>query len=105
MGALEGKTFDSPDEVREFKANGKVELVSFAGGPIGRGTFDPLGAHDLVDRRNAELAGLPDLIARALDDGFRFGRRGLCRFGDDAQEIEGAAASLPFRVQVGEIVD
>src|SRR6476646_2216701 len=41
MGALEGKTFDSPDEVREFKANGKVELVSFAGGPVGKGTFEP----------------------------------------------------------------
>jgi hypothetical protein len=41
MAALEGKTFDSPDEVRPFKANGKVELVNFASGPVGRGTFEP----------------------------------------------------------------
>jgi hypothetical protein len=41
MSELEGKTFDSPDEVREFKANGKVELVQLESGPIGRGTFEP----------------------------------------------------------------
>jgi hypothetical protein len=41
MAALEGKTFDSPDEVREFKANGKVDLVNLASGPVGRGTFEP----------------------------------------------------------------
>ena len=41
MTALEGKAFDSPDEVREFKANGKVELVNLASGPVGRGTFEP----------------------------------------------------------------
>lgn len=41
MSALEGKAFDSPDEVREFQARGRVELVNLAGGPVGRGTFEP----------------------------------------------------------------
>jgi hypothetical protein len=38
---LEGKGFDSPDEVREFKANGQVELVNLETGPVGKGTFAP----------------------------------------------------------------
>lgn len=41
MSGLEGKSFESPDEVREFKAHGKVELVDLASGPVGRGTFEP----------------------------------------------------------------
>lgn len=41
MSGLEGKSFDSPDEVREFKANGRVELVNLSTGPVGRGTFEP----------------------------------------------------------------
>ena len=41
MAALEGKTFDAPDEVRVFQANGKVELVNLDAGPVGRGTFEP----------------------------------------------------------------
>lgn len=41
MSGLEGKSFESPDEVREFKAHGRVELVNLASGPVGRGTFEP----------------------------------------------------------------
>ncbi len=41
MSGLEGKSFDSPDEIREFKAHGKVELVNLTSGPVGRGTFEP----------------------------------------------------------------
>lgn len=41
MSHLEGKGFDSPDEVREFKAHGRVELVELASGPVGKGTFEP----------------------------------------------------------------
>ncbi len=41
MAGLEGKSFDAPDEVREFKANGRVELVNLSTGPVGRGTFEP----------------------------------------------------------------
>ena len=41
MAGLEGKTFDAPDEVREFQAHGRVELVHLATGPVGRGTFEP----------------------------------------------------------------
>jgi hypothetical protein len=41
MPALEAKTFDSPDEVREFKAHGRVELVNLDSGPVGKGTFEP----------------------------------------------------------------
>ncbi len=40
MSGLEGKSFDSPDEVREFHANGRVELVNLDSGPVGRGTFE-----------------------------------------------------------------
>ena len=36
----EAKTFDTPDEVREFE-HGKVELVTVSGKPIGRATFEP----------------------------------------------------------------
>ncbi|MEA2475335.1 MAG: hypothetical protein QOE06_3250 [Thermoleophilaceae bacterium] len=41
MSALEAKRFDSPDEVREFQAHGKVELVNLESGSVGRGTFEP----------------------------------------------------------------
>lgn len=41
MADLEGKTFDSPDEVRAFQANGRLELVNLASGAVGRGTFEP----------------------------------------------------------------
>ena len=41
MSSLEGKTFDAPDEVRAFQANGRVDLVHLDSGPVGRGTFEP----------------------------------------------------------------
>jgi hypothetical protein len=41
MAGLEGKTFDNPDEVREFQAHGRVELVNLESGTVGRGTFEP----------------------------------------------------------------
>jgi mannose-6-phosphate isomerase-like protein (cupin superfamily) len=41
MSKLEAKAFDSPDEVREFKANGRVALVNLDSGPVGKGTFEP----------------------------------------------------------------
>jgi EutQ-like cupin domain len=41
MAALETKSFDSPDEVREFQGNGHVDLVEVDGHMIGRGTFEP----------------------------------------------------------------
>lgn len=41
MPTLEAKTFESPDEVREFQAHGRVELVNLDSGPVGRGTFEP----------------------------------------------------------------
>jgi len=41
MASLESKSFDSPDEVREFAAHGRVELVELSTGPVGRGTFEP----------------------------------------------------------------
>ena len=41
MPALEAKTFESPDEVREFQAHGRVELVNLDTGPVGKGTFEP----------------------------------------------------------------
>ena len=41
MGSQERRDFSAPDEVREFVSNGRVELVNLAGGPIGKGTFEP----------------------------------------------------------------
>jgi len=41
MAALQGKSFSSPDEVREFVSNGRVELVNLESGPVGKGTFEP----------------------------------------------------------------
>jgi mannose-6-phosphate isomerase-like protein (cupin superfamily) len=41
MSDLQSKRFEAPDEVRQFQANGQVELVHLANGPIGKGTFEP----------------------------------------------------------------
>jgi quercetin dioxygenase-like cupin family protein len=42
MATLQAKRFESPDEVRPFKADkGRVELVELAGNAVGRGTFEP----------------------------------------------------------------
>src|SRR5947209_18249469 len=42
MAELVGKSFDSPDEVREFtEGKGRVDLVDLNGNAIGRGTFEP----------------------------------------------------------------
>jgi Cupin domain len=41
LSDLQAKRFESPDEVREFEANGRVELVNLDSGPVGRGTFEP----------------------------------------------------------------
>jgi uncharacterized cupin superfamily protein len=41
MASLELKSFDSPDEVREFEGKGKADVVNVGGRTIGRGTFEP----------------------------------------------------------------
>ena len=41
MAAIETKTFDSPDEVREFEGNGRALVVEVAGHTVGHGTFEP----------------------------------------------------------------
>lgn len=41
MADIEVKTFDAPDEVREFEGNGRTRLVEVAGQTIGLGTFEP----------------------------------------------------------------
>ena len=38
---MEVKSFDSPDEVRQFEGNGKADVVMVGGKAIGRGTFEP----------------------------------------------------------------
>lgn len=40
MGASEGKSFDSPDETREF-AKGKLDVVKVGGSTLGRYTLEP----------------------------------------------------------------
>ena len=41
MASVEVKSFDSPDEVREFEGRGQAHVVNVAGRTIGRGTFEP----------------------------------------------------------------
>lgn len=41
MAGIEIKSFDSPDEVREFEGNGKVDAVNIGGRVVGRGSFEP----------------------------------------------------------------
>ena len=41
MASLEVKSFDSPDEVREFEGNGRADVVQIGGHTVGRGTFEP----------------------------------------------------------------
>src|SRR5438874_4895920 len=41
MAQLIGKSFQNPDEVREFEGKGRVELVDLNGHAVGRGTFEP----------------------------------------------------------------
>lgn len=41
MAGLESKRFDNPDETRPFKDKGHVELVTIAGGTVGRAVFEP----------------------------------------------------------------
>ena len=38
---MESRTFDKPDETRMFEGHGHAELVTVAGRPVGRGTFEP----------------------------------------------------------------
>jgi uncharacterized cupin superfamily protein len=41
MASIEKKSFDSPDEVREFEGNGRADVVQLGGQTVGRGTFEP----------------------------------------------------------------
>jgi uncharacterized cupin superfamily protein len=41
MASLEVKSFDSPDEVRQFEGNGHADVVQLGGHTVGRGTFEP----------------------------------------------------------------
>jgi quercetin dioxygenase-like cupin family protein len=41
MTELERKNFDHADEARPFEDKGKVELITIAGGVVGRATFEP----------------------------------------------------------------
>jgi uncharacterized cupin superfamily protein len=41
MASIEVKSFDAPDETREFEGNGRAEVVNVAGKTIGRGVFEP----------------------------------------------------------------
>jgi hypothetical protein len=41
MKGIEIKSFDKPDETRRFEGKGMAEVVTLAGRPVGRGTFEP----------------------------------------------------------------
>src|SRR5688572_3279946 len=40
MAGIERKSFDSPDETRPFRGNGKADVVVIGGRTIGRGEFE-----------------------------------------------------------------
>lgn len=40
MAGLEGKTFDQPDEVREFADHGHLDLINLSVGQVGKATFE-----------------------------------------------------------------
>jgi uncharacterized cupin superfamily protein len=41
VASIELKSFDSPDEVRQFEGNGHADVVNLGGRTIGKGTFEP----------------------------------------------------------------
>ena len=41
MASIEIKSFDSPDEKRQFEGKGHADVLELAGRTIGRGTFEP----------------------------------------------------------------
>jgi hypothetical protein len=41
MKNIERKSFDRPDETRPFEGKGHADLVTAAGRPVARGTFEP----------------------------------------------------------------
>jgi uncharacterized cupin superfamily protein len=41
MARLESRNIDSPDETRNFKANGRLDVVTLGSFTLGRGTFEP----------------------------------------------------------------
>ena len=41
MASIEVKSFDSPDEVREFEGKGHADVLNIGGQTVGRGTFEP----------------------------------------------------------------
>jgi uncharacterized cupin superfamily protein len=41
MAATEVKSFDTPDEVREFEGKGQAKVVELAGHAVALGTFEP----------------------------------------------------------------
>jgi hypothetical protein len=41
MASVEVKSFESPDEVREFEGNGRALVLNIGGRTIGRGEFEP----------------------------------------------------------------
>ena len=41
MAGLEAKTFEQPDEVRQFQGHGHVDLVNLSVGQVGKATFEP----------------------------------------------------------------
>ncbi|MFB4312728.1 cupin domain-containing protein [Actinomadura sp. 21ATH] len=41
MATIEIKSFRQPDETRKFEGNGQADVVTMAGRPVARGTFEP----------------------------------------------------------------
>jgi hypothetical protein len=63
MDGVESRTFDKPDETRMFEANGHTEMITLAGRPVGRGTFEPgwRWSNDVKPIAGTELCQAPHM--------------------------------------------
>ena len=71
MASMEVKSFDSPDEVREFEGKGSANVVQIGGRTVGRGTFEPgwkwsSNVKPIVRLRKTDRLTLPDSIILVL---------------------------------------
>ena len=84
MASVEIGSFDSPDEIREFKRNGQSAFVNVGGATVGRATFEP-GWKWSEDGEDPSRGRIP-VRYRIWDMWFR---GGACRIQmDDGSEAE-----------------
>lgn len=94
MAKLDTKSFEKPDETREFAANGHLDVLTFDGITAGRGTFEP-GWKWSVDVK--PLAGTDSCQAEHIGYVLE-GRMKVVMDGGDEVEVKAGEA---FRMPAG----